>query len=542
MGGGVREGAMRAQLRAVLGAAVVDDGETLAEYSRDASPYRRTPLAVVRPRNRDEVVTLMRHAAAEGLPLIPRGAGTSLAGQCVGDGIVVDLGYHLTAIRGIDAGARLAVVEPGVTRDALNGEARHHGLMYAPDPSTTARCTIGGMIGNNAWGLHAVRYGTTRDHLVGVEAVLADGSVARLGPLPEPERAARLALADREGDIHRALVAIVDRHLPAIRERYPSMRGVPHNGGYALDVLARMRPWTAGGPDYNPALILCGAEGTLGLITEATVRLVPIPGHRRLLCAHFDGVEEALRAVPAVVVKRPAAVELLDRAILKVAAAHRVQNGNRFWLRGDPGAVLLIEFADGTAAACQRDAQRLADELAAGHGCRHRSFVTGAAVERVWDLRRSVLHMLMEAEGGLKAQTGIEDSAVALTDLAGYYGEVRGLLQRMGLIHYVYGPVGMGSLHIRPVLTLMSRASITAYGALIDEVAAICVRWRGSFACKHGDGRMRGRFLPSIIGEPLTAALREVKNAFDPAGLLNPGKVLDNPPLTADIPLPDLAD
>lgn len=525
-------------LRRRLAGEVLADEQTRQVYAADWSPYRRLPLAVARPRSREDVVTLMRIAGEHGVPLIPRAAGTSLAGQCVGEGLVVDMGVYLDAIRRIDAPARRAVVEPGVVRDRLNTRLRPHGLMFAPDPSTTAICQIGGMVGNNAWGLHALRDGTTRQHIIEAEVVLSDATVTRFAPLAPEELSARLALPGRQGEIYRDLTGIVGRHRDTILAQYPSARGIPNNAGYALDVLAGMQPWVEGGSAFNLAPLLCGAEGTLALVTEVTVHLIEVPQHRSLLCAHFATMEDALRALPATVTTRPAAVELLDRAILRMAATHREQSANRFWLQGDPGAVLLVEYSGATAEECDRHARALGDDLASSFGSIARSFLVDAQVERVWALRRGALSMLSEAEGGLQAVTGIEDSAVAVADLADYYAEVRAFLDARGLEFYVYGPVGMGVLHLRPVLPLDSPAALDKYEQVIDGVAALAARYRGSFSCKHGDGRLRGKFLPAILGEAMMEPLRAVKRAFDPRNLLNPGKILDCPPLTADIPLP----
>jgi len=510
---------------------VLADAGSRCAYARDASPYRQMPMAVVRPRGRDDVVALLGIASEHGLPVIARGAGTSLAGQCVGSGIVVDMGAHHQRIVEFDPGSRRITVEPGVVRDTLNRQLAAHRLQFAPDPSTTDRCQVGGMIGNNAWGLHAVSYGTTREHVQAVDLVLADGTVMTAGAVDAAGLGALRSRDDREGRLYRAVIAAIDAHEAAITTGYPSARGITSNSGYALDALARGQPWNAQGRRFNLAGMICGSEGTLAIVTAATLALVDVPEVVCLCCLHFDAVAPALRAVPAILDTRPAALELLDRAILRVADVHVEHSGSRCWLEGDPGAVLLVEYAGASPDAVQARVARLRRM----HAPRAATVVAGGDVERVWALRRAALKMLMQAEGGLRAFTGIEDAAVAVEELAEFYAEVQALLAAEGLAHYAYGPVGMGSLHIRPEPRKGREYSPEEFERLLDTVAAITVRRGGSFSCKHGDGRMRGKYLEAVVGSESVAAMRQVKSAFDPAGVLNPGKILDCPPLTSDL-------
>lgn len=518
-------------LRSHIAGEVLTDTDARSPYARDASPYRQMPMAVVRPRNRDDVVALVTIAGEHRLPLIARAAGTSLAGQCVGNGIVVDMGAHHQRIVEFDPGSRRIKVEPGIVRDVLNRQLAAHRLQFAPDPSTTDRCQVGGMIGNNAWGLHAVSRGTTREHVQALELVLADGTLMNAGAVDTAGLGALRSRDDREGRLYRAVIAAIGANAAAIATGYPSMRGITSNSGYALDALVRGQPWQVQGGPFNLAGLICGSEGTLAIVTAATLGLVDIREAVRLCCLHFDAVAPALRAVPAIMDTRPAALELLDRAILRVADTHIEHSGGRCWLQGDPGAVLLVEYAGASPDAVQarvRQLQRM-------HAPRAATVAAGGDVERVWALRRAALKMLMQAEGGLRAFTGIEDAAVSVEDLADYYVEVQTLLAAEGLAHYVYGPVGMGSLHIRPEPRNGRAYGPEEFERLLDAVAAITVRRGGSFSCKHGDGRMRGKYLEAVLGSESVAAMRQVKSAFDPAGTLNPGKILDCPPLTGDL-------
>ncbi|MGQ0657342.1 MAG: FAD-binding oxidoreductase [Chromatiales bacterium] len=462
-------------LRRRSGSDVLTDHRSLEPYATDASPYHQLPAAVVRPRDVENVVAIAQLATEFGVPLIPRGGGTSLAGQCVGTGVIVDMGWHQKAILSFDPGMRRVTVQPGVVRDVLNRHLQPHGLIFAPDPSTTDRCQIGGMAGNNAWGLHALRYGTTRDHVIAMDAVLADGTLVNLRGMNDVALEKVKFTAGHEGEIYREVIGTVTRHAEAIVAGYPSLRGIPNNAGYALDVLLRGQPWERAGPRFNLAPLLCGAEGTLALVTSVTLKLVERPIVCRLLCLHFDSVELALDAVPGVLATQPAALELLDRAILRVAAAHEAQRANCFWLQGDPGAVLIVEYSGQSAEAVSTAAEQARRE----RGARPCTVVEGAKVEQAWALRRAALSMLMEPDSGLDAVTGIEDAAVSAGDLRAYFGEVQQTLEQFGLPFFVYGPVGMGVLHVRPVLRLDSAAAVTRYERLLDAAAAIAVRYRG---------------------------------------------------------------
>jgi len=309
-------------------------------YATDASPYQQLPLGVVRPCCVEDCVALIRFAGHHHLPLIPRAAGTSLAGQCVGKGLVVEVSPCFTKVLEIDTERRRCRVQPGVVLDTLNNQLWPSGLMFAPDPSTGSRCQIGGMIGNNAWGLHSLRDGTTRDHVLELQAVLSDGSLVRVGPLTSTELEAKLALDTLEGEIYRATAAAVTEERKIILERYPSVRGIPCNQGYPLDVLAQGQPWVADGPPFNLAPFFCGSEGTLGFVVEATLNLAPLPEERLLLGVHFHSLEAALQAVAVVLEHQPVAVELLDKVLLRLARQNPEHAKQCAWITGDPAAVL----------------------------------------------------------------------------------------------------------------------------------------------------------------------------------------------------------
>ncbi|MEC9399279.1 MAG: FAD-binding oxidoreductase, partial [Myxococcota bacterium] len=311
-------------------------------YSQDASVYQEEPAGVIFPRTRRDVVRTVELANTLGLPIIPRAAGTSLAGQCVGNGLVMDLGRHMNQILELNVEEKWVRVQPGVILDDLNRYLAPHGLFFGPDTSTSNRCMIGGMIGNNSCGTHSILYGTTRDHLLELEVVFSDGHVHRIAPWDGGELDTSLAEEGALGDGLRALDAIVKEHAEAIRERYPRPSVNRRNTGYAFDEILGMRPYTdgEGGKTFELARLLCGSEGTLGIVTEAKLNLVDAPRKKTVVVAHFDSLQRALEATVVAVEFDPAAVELIDRRILELAAENIEQRRNRFFLEGDPEAIL----------------------------------------------------------------------------------------------------------------------------------------------------------------------------------------------------------
>ncbi|MBP1149376.1 FAD-binding and (Fe-S)-binding domain-containing protein [Methylocaldum sp. RMAD-M] len=517
------------------------EGELLTDrlsrllYATDASPHQKMPLAVARPKHRDDCVTLMRFAAQERLPLIPRAAGTSLAGQCVGEGVVIDFTRHMNRILAIDPVQRRARVQPGVIRDDLNDALSPFGLMFAPDPSTSNRCTIGGMFGNNAWGSHALRYGTTRDHGLSVEAVLSDGSIARFESLGGEQLREKLALDNLEGRIYRAVYQAIDRHRALILDRFPRPDGIPRNAGYPLDVLARGQPWESRGPPFNLARLLCGSEGTLALVGEIEVGLVPLPARRRLVCVQFDSLPQALSAVAVTLNHKPSALELVDRHILELTKTNLEQQRNRFWIEGDPAAVLLIDFVNETGGEVDATVSNLMAELRSRNLGYARKVLDSPLRERALALRAAGLGLLMGMPGPVKAVTGIEDTAVSVKDLPAYAEAVFSVMARHGVDCVVFGPAGWGVLHFRPLLDLRSREGRRLYERIVEEVFERAIRFGGTISAKHGDGRLRSPYLEGLLGGELYVLLHGIKAAFDPHDLLNPHKIFDPPPLVSDL-------
>lgn len=495
--------------------------------AQDASPYRVLPAGVVRPRTAADCATVVAWAAGQGVTLIPRGGGTGLAGQCVGRGVVVDTSTHLTAIDDYDPATGTIRVEPGVTCADLNRALAPHGRRFGPDPSTLTRATLGGMLGTNAWGPHAPVDGTTRDQVVAVEAVLADGRPVTLAPTAEPA-AEPTAGEGIDAARRRQLLALLDEQGAAIARAFPdAASGLCSNNAYPLHRLLAGQPFTADGPAFNEATLFAGAEGTLGLVTAMTLKTLPLRRARRLLCPHYGDVAAALAAVPELLAAGACAVELLDAHLLALTRAHPAQAANRFWLQGEPGAVLIAEFADGVepgnlAARLRADGATAVPEIT-------------EQVESVWTLRRAALGLLMGRSHGRRAVTGCEDTAVPTAQLASYARRFGELLAAEGVAAVHYGSVGLGLLHLRPLLDLTAADERARYHRLLAGQAELVRAFGGVWSSKHGDGRLRAPWLPAVLGEEAMAAMRQVKRLYDPAGRFNPGTILDPPAPLSDL-------
>ncbi len=541
----------RALRRAVRGE-VRFDAYTRHLCSRDASMYAIEPAGVVLPRDADDVAAAVAVAAEFSVPVLARGAGTSLAGQAVGPGVVLDLSRHMDAILAIDAEARAARVQPGVVQDRLNRAAAGHGLMFGPDTSTADRATLGGMIGNNSAGSGSVRHGMTIDHVRELEVVLADASRARLRPVAGRELAALAAAATLEGSLYRELPGLLRRHAGAIAAGYP--RYWRQSGGYRLDWLAGMagpgsgdgRPAGTTGPagprdgSLNLATLVTGAEGTLAIVTEATVGLVPRPACRAIAVGHFRSVQEAIEATGPALEAGPDAVELIDRFILDLSRARAEYRALGSILRGDPEALLFVTASGGTPGEAAAALDRVeAAWRRGGHGYH----VLRAAGEReqaaVLRVRRAGLGLLMAASrGSLRPVAFIEDTAVPPARLAEYARRLREITDRAGLTAGFYGHASVGCLHVRPFLDLAEPGQARLMREVAARVRALAAEFGGVNSSEHGDGLARSEFNEAVFGTALYQAMCEVKRLFDPAGLLNPGKITGAGPMTEHLRMP----
>ena len=515
-------------------------------YATDASEYQERPLAVALPKNEADVGELVRFAAAHRVPLVPRGAGTSLAGQVVGGGIVVDMGRHLNRIVALDTASRRVRVQPGVVRNDLNRVLAAHGLFFAPETSTASWAMIGGMVGNNSCGSNSIAWGTTRDHLVRTRGFLADGSEATFGPLTAAEFTAMCAgpdtLETRLYRLARDLFADAATR-QTIQAAFPRPEVTRRNTGYALDALMDAAPLDpASHKPFNFSKLLAGSEGTLFLGVEYELKLIPLPPPGELLCVHCRDVDEALRAT--LVVMRPdrdpaaraTACELIDDKILLCTKENRAQARNRSFVVGDPGAVLVVEMQDADEATLAARLHGLERELReAGLGSAY-PLLFGADAHKVWELRRAGQGLINNLPGDKKPREIVEDTAVAVADLPAYIAEFDRLLaEKYGIDCVHYAHAGAGELHLRPLFDLRSPEGLAMFRAVATDVAALVKKYRGSLSGEHGDGRLRGEFIRSMVGDEVYGIFRRVKHAFDPHAIFNPGKIVDAPPMDTSL-------
>ena len=550
-------------------------------YATDASAYREVPLGVAYPKNAGDILKLIRFANDTKLPLIPRAAGTSLAGQVVGSGLVADVSRHMTQILEINAAKHWVRVQPGVILDELNKVVEKLGLFFGPETSTSSRCMMGGMVGNNSCGAHSILYGSTRDHVISVKGFLSDGSQVEFKELSTGEFNAKSTGENLENKIYRQIRSILSD--PANQENiireYPDPEIHRRNTGYALDLLLQTDPFigemqnanskmqNAKSSDislptyqltnlptyqltnlptnqltnlpayqFNFCKLIAGSEGTLVFITEIKLNLVSLPPKEKaLICVHCHSVAESLEANLIALRYEPGSVELMDKAIMDCTKDNITQRQNRFFIEGDPGAILIIEFARETREEIMIIYRNLEAEMrSAGLGY-HFPIVFPPDVKKVWDLRKAGLGVLSNYPGDRKPVPVTEDTAVSPAVLPAYIGEFDQMLARLGLDCVYYAHVGSGELHLRPVLNLKDPADVELFHTVALETAKLVKKFNGSLSGEHGDGRLRGEFIPLMLGERNYQLFKEIKDLWDPGHIFNPNKIVDTPPMNTSL-------
>jgi len=515
------------------------DKTHLLLYSTDASPYREIPLAVVYPRSDKDIKILINFARVHKVTLIPRGAGTSLAGQVVGKGIVIDISKYLTKIIEIDTENRWVRVQPGVVLDELNLQLKPHGLFFAPETSTSNRCVIGGMIGNNSSGLHSLIYGTTREHLISLKAFLSDGAQLEFNDIDKLGFDEKCLSDTLEGKIYRYFHDLFSDPdaLKKIREEFPDKSIIRRNTGYALDELSDCQVFnnTSDQP-FNLCKLIAGSEGTLAFITEAKLRLIPLPPvAKALICVHFNTVIDAVRGNLIALKYKPGAIELMDHKILDLTRENIEQRKNRFFVKGNPGAIMMIEFARESMDEIKELSSRMENEMRiAGLGY-HFPVVTGSDINKVWNLRKAGLGVLSNISGDAKPVSVIEDTSVSPILLENYISEISELMSRKGLECVFHAHISVGELHLRPILNLKNKKDVELYRDIAFETASLVKKYRGSLSGEHGDGRLRGEFIPVMLGEEITGWFKQIKKIWDPDNIFNSGKIVDTPPMDTSL-------
>ena len=510
-------------------------------YATDASAYREMPTAVAIPANIEDIKKLINFARENESSIIPRTAGTSLAGQVVGNGIVVDVSKNFTKILEVNKEEHWVRVQPGVVRDVLNMELQKHGLFFGPETSTANRAMIGGMVGNNSCGSNSVVYGSTREHLLEVKAILADGSEVEFKRSKVEELEKFIDTAERKNGtashsekIYREMNAILKStdNQTEIRKEFPKPTIERRNTGYALDMLLNCEPYTQGGKPFNLCELIAGSEGTLCFLTEIKLHVNDLPPTEiGLVCGHFNTVDEALRANLIGLKYKPSASELMDHYILECTKANKEHSQNRFFVQGDPGAILVVELRGDTHEEIAKKATAMEAEMRAVGLGYHFPVVYGADTKRVWDLRKAGLGLLSNLPGDEKAVAVIEDTAVDVNDLPDFIRDFNEILDKNNLYCVHYAHAGSGEIHLRPIINLKTVEGNKQFRLIAEEIATLVKKYKGSLSGEHGDGRLRGEFIKQMVGEHNYQLMKDVKRIWDPYNVFNPNKIVDTPPM-----------
>ena len=499
-------------------------------YATDASVYRKIPMAVAFPKDEKDLKTLIDFATEYQITLIPRTAGTSLAGQCVGDGIVVDVAKHFTSILEFDELAKTITVQPGIVRDELNVFLKPFGLFFGPNTSTSNRCMIGGMVGNNSSGSTSIKYGVTRDKVLQIDTILSDGTTAIFNEISSADFNQKKRENTLEGSIYRSIYMELssEENQQEIKAQFPKETIHRRNTGYAVDEFLTSDLFGGKDPTINVAKFLSGSEGTLAFSTAITLQLDVLPPTESIMVtAHFTSINESLIATVTAMNHNLYNCELMDKTILDCTKSNREQVKNRFFLQGDPEAVLMLEVAANTLEETEVLADNLIADLKENNFGYHHPKVYGKDIAKVHHLRKAGLGLLGNMVGDKKAVACIEDTAVALEDLPTYIEEFTQIMDKYQQEAVYYAHAGAGELHLRPILNLKKKEDVVLFRKITTETAELVKKYKGSFSGEHGDGIVRAEFIPLMIGEQNYQLLRRIKKAFDPNNIFNKGKITD---------------
>ncbi len=499
-------------------------------YATDASVYRKIPLAVAYPKNTRDLQTLIKFAKDNNTTLIPRTAGTSLAGQCVGDGIIVDVSKHFTKIISFNNDQRTVTVQPGVIRDELNLFLEPHGLFFSPNTSTSNRCMIGGMVGNNSSGTTSIQYGVTRDKIINLKTILSDGSEVVFSSINTQTFKQKTHGNNLEASIYNSIfIELSDiQNQAEIKKEFPKKEIHRRNNGYAIDKLLDFELFGGNDKEINLSTILSGSEGTLAFTTEITLKLDYLPPkHAILVASHFNSIKESMKAVQIAMKHNLFMCELMDKAILDCTKNNREQIKNRFFIKDDPKAVLMLEVR----ANSENEVKKLADNLINdlnnnSFGYAHQK-VYKQDIEKVITLRKAGLGLLGNIIGDKKAVACIEDTAVTLDDLPNYIEEFTKMMADYKQDAIYYAHAGAGEIHLRPILNLKKETDVKLFREITNNVAKLVKKYNGSFSGEHGDGIVRAEFIPILIGEKNYQLIKRIKQTFDPNNIFNKGKIID---------------
>jgi FAD/FMN-containing dehydrogenase/Fe-S oxidoreductase len=511
-------------LRKRIAGEVRFDAMSKVLYSTDASIYEIEPLGVVIPKTPEDAIAAVELCGRHGVPILPRGAGTALAGQAVGRAVQLDMSKHLNQVLEVNVEERWARIQPGVVLDELNAQLRPLGLWFAPDVSPSNRATIGGMIGNNSSGARSLIYGRTMEHVLELKVVLSDAQTTLTRTLTDQELQEKLRSPGREGDLYRAVERLVSAHRDEIRTRYPKI--LRRVGGYALDECLNGRP-------FNLSRILVGSEGTLATTLEAKINLEPRPKMTALMAVHYRTMLEALESAMEILTTSPTAVELMDKYVMDLTRASTEYARQLTFVQGDPGALLLVEYHGTSREELAAKLDRLESHLKREHmGIAFTRAQTPEDQQKIWKVRKAGLGLLLGMPGDRKPIAGIEDTAVPPEKLAEYIRRLDGIVRSHGTQAAYYAHASVGCLHIRPLIDLKQEPEVERFRSIATQVCDLVMEYGGANSAEHGDGLARSCFNEKFFGPTLYRAFKELKAAADPQGTMNPGKIVDAPPMT----------
>lgn len=507
-------------------------------YATDASVYRKIPVAVAFPKNNEDLKILIEFAKENTTTLIPRTAGTSLAGQCVGDGIVVDVSKHFTKIVAFDEQNKTITVQPGIVKDELNLFLKPYNLFFSPDTSTSNRCMIGGMVGNNSSGTTSIKYGVTRDKVLKLKTILSDGSEALFSEVTTGEFKNKRTGNTLESEIYKTIYNELssEETQQEIRNEFPKKEIHRRNTGYAVDALLDTQPFNNSNTPLNITKLLCGSEGTLAFTTEITLQLDNLPPTKSSMVAvHFKSIQESMEAVVTAMKHNLYMCELMDKTILDCTKNNREQTNNRFFIEGDPEAILMLELKANTDDIAQQLANDLILDLQENNFGYAFPILSGNDIQKAVQLRKAGLGLLGNIVGDKKAVACIEDTAVEVTDLPNYISEFSEMMKKYGQNAVYYAHAGAGEIHLRPILNLKKSDDVELFRTITTEVAKLVKKYKGSFSGEHGDGIVRAEFIPLMIGEKNYELLKRIKTAFDQNNVFNKGKIVDTFPMDKNL-------
>jgi len=509
---------------------------TRSLYATDASVYRKIPLAVAYPINKEDIKKLIVFANLNKVGLIPRTAGTSLAGQCVGEGIVVDVSKHFTKIIHFNKEKNQVTVQPGVIRDELNEFLKPHGVFFGPNTSTSNRCMIGGMVGNNSSGTTSIQYGVTREKVVLLKTILSDGSEVEFSSCTSSLFNKKKTLNSLEGNIYKELYNILSNKdiQINIKEQFPKKSIHRRNTGYAIDSLLDSDLFSGNEHEINLCHLLSGSEGTLAFTTEITLQLNKLPPPlSAMVVTHYNTLEACLTDVAPVMQHELHTCEMMDKVILDCTKNNKTQLANRFFVNGDPAALLMLEVRSHSQNNLDEQLIRLKQTIQ-DSGLSYASPVLyGEDINCALELRKAGLGLLGNMVGDRKAVACIEDTAVALEDLKDFISEFTGIMKEFDQNAVYYAHAGAGELHLRPILNLKKQEDVHLFRTITTRVAELTKKYKGSFSGEHGDGIVRAEFIPLMIGKENYKVLKRIKTVFDPNNIFNPGKIVDPYPMDA---------